>query len=886
MPCANSTKQKEGINMAEVRQAAPAVIDYFPEEVVFHGTFRKSQRRVIESINNRISEKDERKLILVAAPGSGQMEIGLEIIREIGVPALILCGTTASADAWRDTFAEKFMPEKADIKKWVSRDASVKAPIIAVTYQSLSASLNVKKPIAKWMKTAGVRMVLLEEPHHMRAEWWKGIEEVKSAVSGGVFMAIYGCLPEDSNDNEKSKIAALCGSSVSEEITTVELLREGAICPYQDYVYLCTPQGSDAEKIENWDDTTEYYLDFFRKDEGFASIIESNLGLENIRDFSPAFRENPDYFMAILSCLKSHGKPLPDPMPELLGNTVEVPELDLAGTRLLLEGYMDFDQESYAGTEEYRKALASTLQDAGLYNKGKLNFDHAEEKERVLTPGREKLEGVMDIIRTEQAALGDDLRMLILSDQIRKELSSIIGNEEKAITEIGTVTMFEKLRREMPEVRMIAHTSTFTAVPNDLLPEFEGKVKYTTKELKNTDYTQLQFQTIAMKDANNRILELLEEGKINVLLGANASAQDGMDTHAVNSLVLTAKAGNSGQMNTVRCLAMAKNPAMPNKSLNIWTLLMVDEKGQSQEKDTFLEQAAVTTGYAYDKDQIITGADRFAGMAGEMTPEQITAWNEQAKTMASDRHAIWTHWNAAVQSTGEKKKKLAEVVDFEQKVFPKTAYEKTLKTRTIVSGAIIVFILVDFFVLGLFRGLVGTWIAALLYGIVLFGMALLFRQSVQGIGSRFTPENRMMRMAQTTLEALQDLGEITDDQCEIKTEKLGESHMQFWLSGASASERKLFADTLAEAFGPVTNQICIAEERLADGSATYYPIPQIFNDEISDKNDFFRNLDTYYGGVILGYTGGKLGRELMLKSRFYGMRNPLGKTVKRMKVAK
>lgn len=61
------------------------------ENVHFKGTFRDYQQRVLDNAGGYL---DDGKINVVAAPGSGKTTLGLELIRRLGMPCLILSPTT------------------------------------------------------------------------------------------------------------------------------------------------------------------------------------------------------------------------------------------------------------------------------------------------------------------------------------------------------------------------------------------------------------------------------------------------------------------------------------------------------------------------------------------------------------------------------------------------------------------------------------------------------------------------------------------------------------------------------------------------------------------------------------------------------------------------
>jgi hypothetical protein len=65
-----------------------------------------------------------------------------------------------------------------------------------------------------------------------------------------------------------------------------------------------------------------------------------------------------------------------------------------------------------------------------------------------LTSSISKLKGIQDIVDFEYKQLGKDLRMVILSDFIRKEFYIDSQENNIELNKIGIFPIFEKLRRE------------------------------------------------------------------------------------------------------------------------------------------------------------------------------------------------------------------------------------------------------------------------------------------------------------------------------------------------------------------------------------------------------------------------------------------------------
>jgi len=71
----------------------------FPESMVFKNTWRSYQARVLEHLDSYL---DDKRVHIVAAPGSGKTVLGLEIIRRIDQPTIVLAPTITIRDQWVD----------------------------------------------------------------------------------------------------------------------------------------------------------------------------------------------------------------------------------------------------------------------------------------------------------------------------------------------------------------------------------------------------------------------------------------------------------------------------------------------------------------------------------------------------------------------------------------------------------------------------------------------------------------------------------------------------------------------------------------------------------------------------------------------------------------
>ena len=73
------------------------------KEIQFKGNLRSYQQRVLGNVDKYLADG---KVNIVAAPGSGKSILGLELIRKLGEPCLILSPTKDSRDRWGECLKE------------------------------------------------------------------------------------------------------------------------------------------------------------------------------------------------------------------------------------------------------------------------------------------------------------------------------------------------------------------------------------------------------------------------------------------------------------------------------------------------------------------------------------------------------------------------------------------------------------------------------------------------------------------------------------------------------------------------------------------------------------------------------------------------------------
>ena len=211
------------------------------DRVHFRGNFRDYQLRVL---NNTEAFLNDGKINIVAAPGSGKTVLGLELIRRLGSPCLILSPTTAVRQQWGQRFRDLFLDDPNDFEELFSNDLHDIRLLTSTTYQALYSAMEKKQSdmggdigssdvdLLFEIKKHNIRTICLDEAHHLKNEWQKALEKFIHALGNTItIIALTATPPYDSTDSEWHRYYNICGE-IDEEIFVPELVKKDNLCPY------------------------------------------------------------------------------------------------------------------------------------------------------------------------------------------------------------------------------------------------------------------------------------------------------------------------------------------------------------------------------------------------------------------------------------------------------------------------------------------------------------------------------------------------------------------------------------------------------------------------------------------------------------------------------
>ncbi len=129
----------------------------------------------------------------------------------------------------------------------------------------------------------------------------------------------------------------MCGD-IDEEITIPELVKEGSLCPHQDYVYFNYPTTEETKKIQNFEERSSQMLQSLMQDSQLLTVIETHKGL-NGQISDDLLLDDPEYLEAILIYLQSKKYSIPCTSATAARDKKRLPAMGVKWMERLLQGF-------------------------------------------------------------------------------------------------------------------------------------------------------------------------------------------------------------------------------------------------------------------------------------------------------------------------------------------------------------------------------------------------------------------------------------------------------------------------------------------------------------------------------------------------------------------
>ena len=803
------------------------------DQLSFKGQWRQYQQRVLDKSE---SFMDDGKIHLVAAPGSGKTTLGIEFIRRFGNPTLILVPTVTIRQQWVDRIKQAFLSDANQAEQLISQDLKRPKMITVATYQALHSAMNQVVgdgliedtddtaqqehfnfqdfDIRKTFEDKDLGTLCLDECHHLRNEWWKSLEIFRKSFPKIKMISLTATPPYEGEPALWERYISMCGE-IDEEITVPELVKEGTLCPHQDYVYFAFPTKEERTQLDQFEKQKLNFLTKLSTDMNFSNTIQSSPALRNqISDDD--LLANPKSLSAILIFLRSKELPFPQRFQELLAAKA-LPTFTLEWFETLLNGIIFQVPNWFGFTEEAFTQLKSDLKANGLIERNQVKLIRNKKQDVLLNQSLGKLNAVRDIFRAEYQALGSKLRQLVLTDFIRKDFQVHLGDKNAQFTQLGVLSYFESIRREMIEqtwtVPVAVLTGSLVIIPTSAKEHLERLIPNSPLsydvigKLSQEDYLKVSISG-SYHDLVTALTQLFQDGYIKVIIGTKSLLGEGWDAPCVNSLILASFVGSFMLSNQMRGRAIRVWPDNPNKTSNIWHLVSInlspkkwfeiqnaEEKydetlelqlyGLSPDLDLLDRRMTQFLGLHYTELTIESGIDRLELNQITFSRKGLEKLNQKAITLSQKREELKDRWQEALPLNEEME--VANEVEVDKQFLPVAYLNDWMKAFLIFQAFAATFFIIDlgrYLIVGKpFDRSLPIFLLALLVLAIFWGRYFIYK----------SPYKRLEIFGKAIHQALLDSGQIETKESAPRVVKDSKQaiYNAIYLKGASMKKKSL-----------------------------------------------------------------------------------------------
>lgn len=705
-----------------------------PPLLPFPHPWRAYQARVLADLDAHLADE---RLHIVAPPGSGKTVIGLEVVRRLARPALVLAPTVALREQWIDRLCADFLGGVSRRPDWVSTELAAPTALTIATYQAVFAAFDeaVADPVRRWdvLRDAGVAVLVCDEAHHLKRAWWEALDDLRAALAPTV-VALTATPPYDVGAREWARYSALAGP-VDAEIGVPELIAAGDLAPHQDLLYLTPPDRDEAAALRTDRARIDGLLDDLLADAALARALAAHPPLVDPEHHLDAVLDAPAGVRAACAYLSasSHAGP-PRRLLAILGVDARLlPPFGYAEAEDLLAYLLPLapaaeepDVDDASGVDDTSDpegegadpraesdpadepevdppagrpddplpasrelgvlcdlpqllaAYPPRLRRLGVLHGRGVDLRRRRHRLRLLRAAANKLTAIANIARAESATRGADLRLVVLTDFIRREWLGRPGTP----TQLGAVPAWETLVDALPaDVPTGLLTGSLVILPIAALATEPARAAgLTGRPLAHRPaYREVGFTEADRPGVVAAVTALLTAGHLRALVGTRALLGEGWDAPALNALVLASASAAFVTANQTRGRALRRRG---NKVANVWHLACVDsdEPGGGPDVDLLRRRFRAFAGVTHDgPPRVADGLRRLGLDVGD-----LPAHNARALAYAAELDRVRARWAEAVRHDAEVHERVEVRLGGEPHVRER---REVYRSRACVSGA-------------------------------------------------------------------------------------------------------------------------------------------------------------------------------------------------------
>lgn len=863
------------------------------KELKFCYNWRNYQKEFLDNFEKHI---DDNHLHVIAPPGSGKTILGIEVMCRLNKRTLILAPTLTIRNQWYDRL-KSFFDEN---NKFDSLSFDIKSPsdVILETYQGLHSFYKkspTKEEYFNYFLSNNIEVIVLDEAHHLKNEWWKCLYELKE-LHKQTIVALTATPPYDSEAIEVNKYFKLCGD-IDDEIVVPDLVKEGDLCPHQDFIYFSKPNDFEINFITNYRLKIASFVNSLEKNEELIRFVQKHRFLEKTSLFANDIYINPEYFSSLLIFLNHCKKDVPKSLFLTLGfddkEEFEIPSFDLKWTQVFLQNILVLDRKNLEEDEVLLESLEQSLKRVHGFENNQVDFVGSKSLYRYLSNSVNKLESITSILKFEQECLQDDLRAVVLTDYIKKEFLELENNDISEINKIGVVPIFHFLKRNIPKQDIAILTGSLVVIHKSLREQIEKDLSVTFSHIDfESDFLKVNEKSTS-NELVNYITNLFEKGEVKVLIGTKSLLGEGWDAPSINTLILASFVGSFVSSNQMRGRAIRTQKNNLEKTGNIWHLVSLDPTDELGGKDieTLSKRFNSYVGISNQKPIYIeSGIDRLH-LPSNFKDLDIDEFNKEVFETAQKRNQLKENWNNAILRGSSLTR---EIKQYYQGNNP-FKFEKNKRFKDVVRNSTIeltigLSLFLPQFLLKNLNLLLTKGFLFFIYSL-LTSLGLTFGyKSYKAIKSYIQfgyLHKDLEKISRALLDAMLEKEYILTKRNEIELNTIlnSEGDVITSIKGVSNYESTIFINALEEIILPIQNPRYLLIKtnvfRKQFNVENYYSVPEIFGDKKENCLVFEKNWKRWVGDSKIIFTRNIHGRKGLLKARLFHVSNSGEKTTKK-----
>ncbi len=845
----------------------------FDESIQFYGTYRPYQQRVLDNLEKFL---DNEKIHVVAAPGSGKTTLGIELIKRLDQPSLILVPSIAIREQWIHRFTTSFLKKPEDKENWISSNILIQKPIICITYQALYSAYKKEKNseqieddieekndfsefnLFATLKKYQIKTICLDECHHLKSEWWKVLETLLKKIPNNKIIALTATPPYDSSSGEWQRYIDLCGP-IDEEIFVPELIKDHNLCPHHDYVYFSFPTENEKKKIMTFYSNALKTFYKYKNSPKLVEIISSNKIYLDYFNFKRLYYYDEKYYDAFISFLiENHIK-----VPFKVKFLTHYSRLDIEHFEILLQHVLFDDQDSYMKDDKIL-SIKKEFSALGIVYNRQVNLVHDERINKKLSLSLSKLDSIKDIVSHEYQSMKNDLRCLILTDYIKIKSKNDIANEQKPIDSFGTIPIFEHLRRSHLEgIHLCCISGSICILPFHCVDLLDNEFKY--ELLDDPNYIELIILNHNRKKIVSIITQLYEKGAFHVLIGTKALLGEGWDSPCINTLIMASFIGSYVLSNQMRGRAIRIDPKHPDKKSNIWHLVCLDPFDNRFSYDYYNLQKRFATfiGVDLNKQCIENGIERLDFKRIPYNVYEVKMANQNSLNVASNREKIQEVWTKCLQKTKKVEYLTKETIITKRRLRKDFSFYHSLFALLLSFG-------LSAANYGFYLSLIQAEItmkSALIFAIILQAIFLAF---ILVYSFRFfsliNPKRKLYTIGAAVLKTLQKTKIITSKKVKVVTKFKNMDEVSIYLLNSTTYEQNIFSDCILQMLKKINQPRYLIVKPKFVIQSEFYVVPDAFKKNKEMVKIFVKELAKAMGSFGIIFAKNEVGKNIVLKA--------------------